>query len=50
MIGAIWRRPGISVITPSPKTSGGARWNYLAAWAWALKQPGGSEATARRLS
>ena len=39
-------RPGVSVITPSPKTSGGARWNYLAAWAWALKQPGGSEATA----
>jgi sulfate/thiosulfate transport system substrate-binding protein len=39
-------RPGISVITPSPKTSGGARWNYLAAWAWALKQPGGSDATA----
>ena len=39
-------RPGIAVITPSPKTSGGARWNYLAAWAWALKQPGGSEATA----
>jgi sulfate transport system substrate-binding protein len=39
-------RPGISVITPNPKTSGGARWNYLAAWAWALKQPGGSEATA----
>src|SRR5882672_4933831 len=37
-------RPGISVITPSPKTSGGARWNYLAAWAWALKQPGGSDA------
>jgi ABC-type sulfate transport system substrate-binding protein len=29
-----------SVITPSPKTSGGARWNYLAAWAWALLQPG----------
>src|SRR5690606_5985890 len=28
-------------------TSGGARWNYLAAWAWALKQPGGSEATAK---
>ncbi len=27
-------RPGVSVITPSPKTSGGARWNYLAAWAW----------------
>jgi sulfate/thiosulfate-binding protein len=39
-------RPGISVITPSPKTSGGARWNYLAAWAWALQQPGGSQATA----
>jgi len=39
-------RPGIEVITPSPKTSGGARWNYLAAWAWALKQPGGSAATA----
>jgi sulfate/thiosulfate transport system substrate-binding protein len=39
-------RPGVSVITPSPKTSGGARWNYLAAWAWALKQPGGTDATA----
>ncbi|MGI9245380.1 MAG: sulfate ABC transporter substrate-binding protein, partial [Steroidobacteraceae bacterium] len=39
-------KPGISVITPNPKTSGGARWNYLAAWAWALKQPGGSPATA----
>jgi sulfate/thiosulfate transport system substrate-binding protein len=39
-------RPGVSVITPSPKTSGGARWNYLAAWAWALRQPGGSDATA----
>jgi len=39
-------RPGLSVITPSPKTSGGARWNYLAAWAWALKQPGGTDATA----
>ena len=39
-------RPGISVITPSPKTSGGARWNYLAAWAWALKQPGGNDASA----
>ena len=31
-------KPGIEVITPNPKTSGGARWNYLAAWAWALKQ------------
>ncbi len=39
-------RPGIAVITPSPKTSGGARWNYLAAWAWALQQPGGNDATA----
>jgi sulfate/thiosulfate transport system substrate-binding protein len=39
-------KPGISVITPNPKTSGGARWNYLAAWAWALKQPGGTPATA----
>ncbi len=40
-------RPGISVITPNPKTSGGARWNYLAAWGYALKKPGGSEAKAR---
>ncbi|WP_238160433.1 sulfate ABC transporter substrate-binding protein [Pigmentiphaga sp. H8] len=40
-------KPGVSVITPNPKTSGGARWNYLAAWAYALKQPGGSEAKAR---
>jgi sulfate/thiosulfate-binding protein len=40
-------KPGISVITPNPKTSGGARWNYLAAWAYALKQPGGDEAKAR---
>jgi sulfate transport system substrate-binding protein len=40
-------KPGVSVVTPNPKTSGGARWNYLAAWAWALRQPGGSEATAR---
>jgi sulfate transport system substrate-binding protein len=39
-------RPGIAVITPSPKTSGGARWNYLAAWAWALQQPGGNDAAA----
>jgi sulfate/thiosulfate-binding protein len=35
-------KPGVSVITPNPKTSGGARWNFLAAWAWALKQSGGS--------
>jgi sulfate/thiosulfate transport system substrate-binding protein len=40
-------RPGLSVITPNPKTSGGARWNYLAAWAYALKQPGGSPARAQ---
>ena len=37
-------RPGIAVITPNPKTSGGARWNYLAAWAWARAQPGGGDA------
>jgi sulfate transport system substrate-binding protein len=40
-------KPGVSVITPNPKTSGGARWNYLAAWGFALRQPGGSEQTAR---
>jgi sulfate transport system substrate-binding protein len=40
-------KPGIQVITPNPKTSGGARWNYLAAWAYALKQPGGTEAKAK---
>jgi sulfate/thiosulfate-binding protein len=39
-------RPGIAVITANPKTSGGARWSYLAAWAWALKQQGGNDATA----
>jgi sulfate/thiosulfate transport system substrate-binding protein len=39
-------KPGVSVITPNPKTSGGARWNYLAAWAWALRQPGGNDAKA----
>ena len=42
-------RPGVGVITPNPKTSGGARWNYLAAWAWALKQPGGNEQKAKEL-
>src|SRR5215475_11690829 len=36
-------RPGVSVITPNPKTSGGARWNYLAAWAWALKKYGSAD-------
>jgi sulfate/thiosulfate transport system substrate-binding protein len=40
-------RPGIQVITPNPKTSGGARWNYLAAWAWASRQPGASEVSAK---
>jgi sulfate transport system substrate-binding protein len=39
-------RPGVAVITPNPKTSGGARWNYLAAWAWALRRPGGGDAAA----
>ena len=38
----------VQVITPNPKTSGGARWNYLAAWAYALKQPGGDEAKAQQ--
>jgi sulfate transport system substrate-binding protein len=40
-------RPGIAVITPNPKTSGGARWNYLAAWAYGLRKGGGDEAKAR---
>jgi sulfate/thiosulfate transport system substrate-binding protein len=40
-------KPGVQVITPNPKTSGGARWNYLAAWAYALKQPGGNDAKAK---
>lgn len=39
-------RPGVAVITPNPKTSGGARWAYLAAYGWAMRQPGGSDATA----
>jgi sulfate/thiosulfate-binding protein len=37
-------RPGVAVITPNPKTSGGARWNYLAAWAWASKASKGDQA------
>jgi sulfate/thiosulfate transport system substrate-binding protein len=41
-------KPGVEVITPNPKTSGGARLNYLAAWGYALKQSGGSEASARK--
>jgi sulfate transport system substrate-binding protein len=40
-------KPGVSVITPNPKTSGGARWNYLGAWGYALRQPGGNDAKAR---
>ena len=40
-------KPGVSVITPNPKTSGGARWNYLAAWAFAQHQPGGNDAKAK---
>jgi len=37
-------KPGITVVTPNPKTSGGARWNYLAAWAFAAKKYGGEQA------
>ena len=40
-------RPDVIAITPNPKTSGGARWNYLAAWAYALQRPGGSAVTAK---
>src|ERR1700754_4580057 len=40
-------KTGVSVITPNPKTSGGARWNYLAAWEFAKRQSGGNEAKAR---
>ncbi len=40
-------KPGIQVITPNPKTSGGARWNYLAAWAYAKNLPGGNDETAK---
>jgi len=40
-------RPGVSVITPNPKTSGAARWNYLAAWGYALRSSGGNEARAK---
>ncbi|HEY5129795.1 MAG TPA: sulfate ABC transporter substrate-binding protein [Bradyrhizobium sp.] len=36
-------KPGVSVITPNPKTSGGARWNYLAAWGYALKKSGSAD-------
>lgn len=40
-------RPGVAVITPNPKTSGGARWNHLAAYGYALRQPGGNETSAK---
>ncbi|MGB9082962.1 MAG: sulfate ABC transporter substrate-binding protein [Desulfuromonadaceae bacterium] len=40
-------KPGVAVITPNPKTSGGARWNYLAAWAFAQHLPGGNDAKAK---
>lgn len=40
-------KPGVSVVTPNPKTSGGARWNYLAAWAYALKKYGNDETKAK---
>jgi len=40
-------KPGIAVITPNPKTSGGARWNFLAAWAYAQMRRGGSDASAK---
>lgn len=42
-------KPGIEVVTPNPKTSGGARWNFLAAWGYALKQPSGNDQKAREL-
>jgi sulfate/thiosulfate transport system substrate-binding protein len=41
-------KPGVSVITANPKTSGGARWGYLAAYGFALRQPGGSDAKAKQ--
>ncbi len=41
-------KPGVSVITPNPKTSGGARWNYLAAWAYAQKHDGNDEAKTKQ--
>ena len=41
-------KPGVEIITPNPKTGGGARWNYLAAWAYALRQPGGNDGKAQQ--
>ncbi len=43
-------KDGVEVITPNPKSSGGARWNFLAAWAWALKEHAGDEAKAREFA
>ena len=43
-------RPGVAVITPNPKTSGGARWNHVAAYAWAMKQPGATRGDGRGLT
>lgn len=43
-------KPGVSVITPNPKSSGGARWNYLAAWGYALHQNHGDQAKAQNSS
>ena len=40
-------KPGVVVVTPNPKTSGGARWNYLAALGWAMRQPGATTASGR---
>ncbi|MGN6317799.1 sulfate ABC transporter substrate-binding protein [Trinickia sp.] len=40
-------KPGVSIVTPNPKTSGGARWNYLAAWAYARHRPNGNDESAR---
>jgi sulfate transport system substrate-binding protein len=40
-------KSGVKVVTPNPKTSGGARWNYLAAWGYELKKPGGNEEKAK---
>ncbi len=40
-------RPGVQVVTPNPKTSGGARWNHLAAWAWALREYRGDQEQAK---
>jgi sulfate transport system substrate-binding protein len=42
-------RPGVAVVTPNPRTSGGARWNHLAAWGWALRRHGGGETSAREV-